>query len=203
MSVRPLTNIAYPAIALAIGFFQLSNASAATTGLVNVKGVLERSGTLRVDASVGDASTLTNTQLLIDTDADAHTGYTGVAADHGFDVMVEGSTVYTFDSDDAVVWKWKKAGTAKKTVDGAKLTVDVPADVLGKLSPKADVLVRALSSDYKVLASGEAIVGDASPTTGAAAAVEHTGAVGESVPRRQRPAAGRHRQISRRPQPRS
>ena len=162
---RSKTTVSILAAAALIAFTPLRSAIAATTISTTAA---NNGNVLHVTAISTDAAALANTQELIDTDAYARTGFTG-AGDHGFDVMVEGETVYTFSGEDPTVWTWKKVGVAKRKVDGTKLIVDVPAELLGKMSPKADVLVRALSSDYKVLASGEATVTDPSKPAAAAA----------------------------------
>ena len=118
-----------------------------------------RQGNLvHVEAIADAAATWAGTQLLIDADGDAKTGYGGATAGRGYDVMVEGSAVYRFKGADPAAWTWDRVGTATRTVDGTKLTIDVDAGLVKGDSPAAAVLLRAMSAAYQPVASATAIV---------------------------------------------
>ena len=69
-----------------------------------------------------------NTQLLFDTDKNATTGFAETAG--GFDLLIEGANVFKFQGNDQTAWNWKSAGTVDRSVNGSKLLVAVPRNIL-------------------------------------------------------------------------
>jgi hypothetical protein len=113
---------------------------------------VNQNNTLHITATTDDAAVWNNTQLLIDTDADAKTGYAlPDAPGQGFDYMVEGSTVYRFQGTDPAAWDWKKLGTATRKVDGKSIAFDISVPTLDAESVVAGsgIVLRSLSSDYQ------------------------------------------------------
>ena len=104
--------------------------------------VTKKGSTLHVTAGT-DSVSWANTQLLIDTDGDAKTGYHAAGFTNGFDVMVEGTTVYRFKGDDPAAWNWEKIGVATRTLDQEALTLDMPMDGLPSHSHTATVVLRS------------------------------------------------------------
>lgn len=125
-----------------------------------------QNGVLHVTAHAADSSVWTNTQLMIDVDDNAKTGYHAANQDdHGFDVMVEGTTVYQFQGDDPASWSWKQIGQAKRDASGNDLTIGVNLNLLKTMkgSRTAAVLLRGLSTDFqKVIASSSVTTVDLS-----------------------------------------
>ena len=140
---------------------------------------------LHVSAHAADASIWANTQLMIDCDGDAKTGYhLADPPTNGFDVMVEGTTVYRFHGTDGSAWAWDKVGQATRKVADANLSIDIKLDVL-KLAPSATgaAVLRTLSPDYqKVLATSSSATIDpgsaASPMPAVTTAPAATNAFG-------------------------
>lgn len=95
-----------------------------------------------------------NTQILLDTDLNAATGFS--IGDNGFDLLVEGANIYRFDGGDQSQWTWKPAGSAQREVRGEELAVRLPRKLL---AGDFDCLVRTLTDQYAQV--------DAVPDTGA------------------------------------
>ena len=115
------------------------------------------SNSLHIEAQATDAAAWANTQVFVDVDGNAKTGYQGAGADHGYDIMVEGTTVYHFKGGDAVAWSWNQIGAANRKVDGGKLSLDIDLSLLNGKSKSATVLLRAMSTNYQtVIASAPA-----------------------------------------------
>ena len=139
--------------------------------------VTKTSTSLHVSAHATDASIWANTQLLIDCDGEIKTGYhLNDPPTNGFDMMVEGTTVYRFHGTDGTAWAWEKVGQAARKVTDSNLSIDIKLDLLVQQTPKATpaatgagtgvgtgaatglatgaAVLRALSPDYqKVLAT--------------------------------------------------
>ncbi len=108
-------------------------------------------GALHVEATAADPAVWASTQLMIDADGDAKTGYVGVSADRGYDFMVEGDILYRFKGTDPAAWAWDPIGKATRAVAGGKLTLDVNRGLLnGTASTR--VLLRALTN-FQVVAT--------------------------------------------------
>jgi hypothetical protein len=118
--------------------------------------IIRQGSTLHITASAESPGVWTNTQVLIDADGNAKTGYQGAGASHGFDTMVEGATVYHFKGSDPTAWAWDKVGTADRKGTGGEYSLDVDVSLLGGRSSTASVLLRTLSPDYqKVIFTSE------------------------------------------------
>lgn len=101
-------------------------------------------GALVVALTTAAAPTSENTQLLIDTDLNASTGFDlgGVGAD----VLVEGSRVYAFKGSDPAAWSWDPRGAAPRTVAGSTVTLAVPGAAVG--DGAVSLVVRTLAADF-------------------------------------------------------
>jgi hypothetical protein len=109
-------------------------------------------GTLSAEVEVAQPWDFANVQLLIDTDGNPKTGVRVESAPQGgFDVMVEGATVYRFKGDDPAIWEWREIGLAQRSVKGATMTVDVAADVLDAWRGELRVVLRTLTADWKTV----------------------------------------------------
>ncbi len=108
-------------------------------------------GVLHVEATATDPAVWSSTQLMIDADGDAKTGYAGVSADRGYDFMVEGDLLYRFKGTDPAAWAWDPIGKATRSVAGGKLTLDVDRGLLNGTA-SARVLLRALKN-FQVIAT--------------------------------------------------
>ncbi len=131
-------------IAFCIGVAYAAGIHAETTGQISRLDAAGEAGRLRVTLTTAQPYDFANTQLLIDTDVDASTGF--ALGDRGYDVLVEGANVFRFDGDDSSAWAWSSIGQAQRRVEGDTLTLSVDGGLLG--SSRVMLLARTLSPDY-------------------------------------------------------
>lgn len=84
------------------------------------------------------------TQLLIDTDLDARTGFT--VGSIGADLLIENDLLYTFAGDDPTAWTWEPRGNVSRTIEGGTLKLTVPGEVLG--GDRVAVVAQTVNADY-------------------------------------------------------
>ncbi len=99
--------------------------------------------------------TFGNTQLLLDADNDATTGFAD--GNLGFDVLVEGKFLFAFKGDDPSQWSWQRVGEAACSAQDNHLTVRLPWNP--DLPSTCLLVVRTLDDKYVEL--------DRIPDTGA------------------------------------
>lgn len=127
-----------------------------------------------------------NTQLLLDTDRDCGTGFTD--GSNGFDVLVEGDSIFKFCGTDRTQWNWQRVEKARRTVVGSKLFVRLPRDLL---KADFDLSVRTLTAGYTqidrvpdtgaVRVSLESVTDEHVARSGRAEPVESTGDAAEAA----------------------
>ena len=119
------------------------DASESAADLLGVEVALER-GELRIVARTAEPYGFPNTQVLMDMDGDAATGFAD--AGRGFDLLIEGENVFRFEGSDQSQWSWKPNGKARRAVAGKRLTLGLPVE----LQPKQDfdMVVRTLTAAY-------------------------------------------------------
>ena len=144
----------HPARAVLVATAVLAARQAAAASPITSMTATATAAALHVQAMAADPAVWASTQLMIDTDGDAKTGYAGVSADRGYDVMVEGDLVYQFKGTDPAAWAWDPVGKATRTVAGGKLTLDVDRGLLNGTA-SARVLLRALKN-FQVVATAPA-----------------------------------------------
>ncbi len=105
-----------------------------------------------VKGSTADA--MNGLQVLVDTDGNTSTGFSVDGSAKGFDLLIEGSTLYEH-SGAATDWNWKRLGDVAKQVDGTTATIKLP-----KANLKSDTVrlySRLLTADWqKVIATDKA-----------------------------------------------
>lgn len=101
-------------------------------------------GQLRIELITASDYGFENTQILLDTDLDAKTGFT--IGSLGADILVEGANIYAFDGQDTSAWSWNPIGTAQRRVDAATLTLTLDGQAIG--SDRVALIARTLADDY-------------------------------------------------------
>lgn len=131
-----------------LAFAQEGNSSNATGEITRLNAVSDRSN-LTVQVVTAQPYHFRNTQVLIDQDSNASTGYrTGGA---GVDYMIEGSRVFRFVGESPRQWNWQLLGTAVRFTDENVLTLIIQGDML--LTGNVELYARTLTDDSRKMVS--------------------------------------------------